>query len=120
MKSDKELLVFVLEQINILETFYQNKDEEAFLRDPVLKDACLMKLLVIGEYASKISNEQKRRFSEIEWELLKASRNYYAHVYGSVTWPRVWETLDKNIPELKRKIEHIIEVLENEYNGKTN
>ncbi len=52
MKSDKELFVFVLEQINMLETFVDSKDEDNFLRDDILKDACLMKLLVIGEYAS--------------------------------------------------------------------
>ena len=67
MKSDKELLEYVLEQINILISFYEGKDEEEFLRDAVLKDACLMKLVVIGEYSSKISSEQKKRFSEMEW-----------------------------------------------------
>lgn len=120
MKSDKELLEYVLEQVNILISFYEGKDEEEFLRDAVLKDACLMKLVVIGEYSSKISNEQKKRFSEMEWQLLKAARNYYAHAYGSITWRRVWETLEEDIPKLKSKIENIISILEKENNAKIN
>lgn len=79
-----------------------------------------MKLLVIGEYSSRISDSQKNRFTEVEWQLLKAARNYYAHAYGNVTWLRVWETLNEDIPQLKKKIENIIVILEKEENGKTN
>ena len=120
MKSDKELLVYVLGQIKILETYYKGKNEDEFLRDQILKDACLLKLLVIGEYSSKISDKHKDRFSEIEWQLLKAARNFYAHAYGGITWVRIWETLNEDIPKLKPKIENIIEVLEKEENAKIN
>ncbi len=120
MKSDKKLLEYVLEQIDILITFYEGKDEETFLRDAILKDACLMKLVVIGEYSSKISDKQKIRFSEMEWQLLKAARNYYAHAYGAITWRRVWETLSEDIPKLRSKVENIISILEKESNAKTN
>lgn len=112
MKTDEHLLKYILEQIEMLENFYKGKSEEEFLRDDVLKDACLMKLVVIGEYSSKISNEQRSRFSEVEWQLLKAARNYYAHNYGGITWPRVWETLSEDVPTLKIKIKYILEVLE--------
>jgi uncharacterized protein with HEPN domain len=120
MKSDLELFVYVLEQINALMTFYDGKDEEEFLRNDILKDACLMKLVVIGEYSSRISQGQKTRFTELEWQLLKAARNYYAYAYGSITWKRVWETLEEDIPKLKVKIENIISILEKENNAKTN
>ena len=120
MKSDAELLSFVLEQIDILLEFCAGKDDEIFLRDKILKDACLMKLLVIGEYSSRVSDIYKQRFSEVEWQLLKASRNFYAHAYGAITWLRVWETISEDIPKLKLKIEHIIEELEKENNAKAN
>lgn len=74
----------------------------------MLKDACLMKLTVIGEYSSKISDTFKGKFSEIEWQLLKSARNFYAHAYGMVTWLRVWETLNKDVPQLKVKIQNIV------------
>jgi uncharacterized protein with HEPN domain len=120
MKSDRELFLFVQEQIDTLEDYLGGRTIDDFLNDPILKDACLMKLLVIGEYANKISDSEKQRFSEIEWQLLKAARNFYAHAYGGINWMRVWETLSEDIPQLKKKIGNIIVTLENERDAKTN
>ncbi|PQJ10436.1 hypothetical protein CJD36_010695 [Flavipsychrobacter stenotrophus] len=51
---------------------------------------------------------------------MKAARNFFAHAYDYTDWTRVWETIETVLPILKPKIEHIIEVLEKENNGKTN
>ncbi len=120
MKSDVQLLNYISEQITILEEYVEGVSEDEFLRNAILKDACLMKLLVIGEYSDKVTDDHKKRFSEVEWQLLKAARNYYAHAYGGVNWRRVWETLYQDIPKLKERIENIIAVLEKENNAKTN
>ena len=120
MKSDLELFVYVLEQIDELIEFYRGLDEDMFLRDNVRKDACLMKLLVIGEYSSKVSVKQKDRFTEIEWQALRSTRNFFAHAYGLVTWTRVWETLERDIPKLREKLIKVIAILEKENNAKTN
>lgn len=108
-KSDKDLLRFVFEQIETLEVFLEGADEDSFLRDEILKDACMMKLIVIGEYSWQISDEAKNRFKEIEWQLIKSARNYYVHAYGYVNWARVWETLNEYVPDLKKKIQRILE-----------
>jgi uncharacterized protein with HEPN domain len=50
----------------------------------------------------------KATFSEVEWQLIKSSRNYYVHVYRGIDWRRVWETLLNDIPELKIKVEKIL------------
>lgn len=120
MKSDLELFVYVLQQIDELIEYYREWDEDMFLRDNVTKDACLMKLLVIGEYSSRISGKQKDRFTEIEWQALRGTRNFFAHAYGLVTWTRVWETLSEDIPKLREKLVRVITVLEKENNAKTN
>jgi len=85
-----------------------NIDEDNFLRNEEKKDACLTRLILIGEYSAKISDELKSKFSEIEWQLIKATRNYYVHVYRGIDWRRVWETLVKDIPVLKIKVEKVL------------
>jgi len=77
-------------------------------------------LLVLGEYTSHLDDHLKERFSEVQWQLIKKARNYYAHVYRGVDWIKVWETISNDIPTLKSKIENIIESLEKENNAKTN
>ena len=50
----------------------------------------------------------QNKFTDVEWQLLKSTRNYYVHVYRGVDWIRVWETIEKDIPLLKIKIEKIL------------
>jgi uncharacterized protein with HEPN domain len=45
-----------------------------------------MKLLVFGEYSTHIDQSLKNKFNEIQWQLNKAGRNYYAHVYNGTDW----------------------------------
>lgn len=108
-ERERNWLFFVLEQIEELESFTEGVDENDFLNSRLIEDACLMKLLVIGEYMSKLSSEFKEKYADINWRLLKAARNFYAHEYGDVVWPKVWGTLKTSIPELKGKIQNILE-----------
>ena len=91
-----------------------------FLRNDLVKNASLMKLLVLGEYSTHVDDSLKSKFSEVQWQLMKAARNYYAHVYRGTDWRKIWETINEDIPNLKTKIKHIIQVLEKENNGKVN
>jgi uncharacterized protein with HEPN domain len=103
-----DILEFLIDSINHLESYIENVDEESFLRNEEKKDACLTRIVVLGEYSARISDELKNKFSDIEWQLMKATRNYFVHVYRGIDWRRVWETLQSDIPGLKIKIEKII------------
>jgi uncharacterized protein with HEPN domain len=108
MNRDLDILEFLIDSINHLESYIENVDEESFLRNEEKKDACLTRIVVLGEYSARISDELKNKFSDIEWQLMKATRNYFVHVYRGIDWLRVWETLQSDIPGLKIKIEKII------------
>jgi uncharacterized protein with HEPN domain len=108
MNRDLDILEFLIDSINHLESYIENVDEESFLRNEEKKDACLTRIVVLGEYSARISDELKNKFSDIEWQLMKATRNYFVHVYRGIDWRRVWETLQSDIPGLKIKIEKII------------
>ncbi len=112
MNRDLDYLEFVLECIDHLESYTNNVDEDTFLRDEEKKDACLTRIVMIGEYSSRISESLKDRFTDVEWQLVKSTRNYYVHVYRGINWRRVWETIDKDIPSLKIKIEKILSQLQ--------
>lgn len=113
-----EILNYLIRQIEVIQKYTEGLDEELFLRDDLVKDASLMRLLVLGEYSSKLEDDLKDRFSEVQWQMIRAARNYYAHAYKGVDWRLVWETIDGDLPGLKQRFEHIIEVLEGENNGK--
>lgn len=111
MNHDIEYLEFLLDCIQHLENYTKDVDEDNFLRNEEKKDACLTRIVVLGEYSARISEEVKNKFTEVEWQLMKATRNYYVHVYRGIDWRRVWETIKKDIPPLKIKIENILSQL---------
>lgn len=88
-------------------------DEDGFLRNDILKDACLMQLILLGENGGKVSQQLRDRFNEVEWQQIKAARNFFVHAYEYIDWVRVWNTIVDILPTLKMKIESIIQVLEN-------
>ena len=108
MKSDEALIHYVVEQIEKLEDYLKNETETSFVLNAMLYDACVLKIMVVGEYSSKLSRGFKAKYPEIEWRLIKAARNYYAHDYGDLTPERVWQTATTEIPLLKQQMEQIL------------
>jgi len=108
LKSDKDLMLFVLEQVEELEQYLNGIEEYYFYNNNMLKDACFTKLLVIGEYSKRISNLVKEKHREIKWERIAKARNFYAHGYGMADWTQIWETLKNEIPHLKQGFENIL------------
>ena len=111
MNRDLDYLEFLLECIDHLEKYTKNIDEDDFLRNEEKKDACLTRIVMIGEYSARISDNLKDKFTDVEWQLMKSTRNYYVHVYRGVDWKRVWETIQEDIPPLKIKVENILSQL---------
>lgn len=59
MNKDLTYLEVILEAIDAVLAYTKHVSEEQFLEDDILKDAVLMKLIIIGEYGSKLSPELK-------------------------------------------------------------
>jgi uncharacterized protein with HEPN domain len=112
MERDIHYFELILSSIDAIEEYLQNTKEEDFVSNNLMRDAVLMRLIVIGEYGTKISDKIKNNFKDIEWQVIKAARNFYVHVYDGVNWIYVWETVQKDLPILKVKIKNIIQQLD--------
>ena len=44
----------------------------------------------------------------IPWRIIKDTRNFYVHSYGTIDIPSVWDTLSNDIPALKAACEDIL------------
>ena len=114
MKVDTPYLVLIQNSIEQIFTYLSGIDKEKFLQNDLLKDACLTRLMVIGEYSGKVSEVTKNRFPDVEWQQMKVARNFYIHDYGKINWEMVWETIQTYLPALKPKIETILFILAKE------
>ena len=83
-------------------------DFSAFEQDYLFQDACCMCVVQIGELVSQLSDEVKAQNKAIPWRIIKDTRNFYVHAYGSIDIPSVWDTLVDDIPALKTACEDIL------------
>lgn len=58
-------------------------------------------LEIIGEAAGHVPREVRARYPEVPWALIKDFRNILAHEYFGVDSEIVWQTIHKNLFELK-------------------
>ena len=83
-------------------------DFSAFEQDYLFQDACCMCVVQIGELVSQLSDEVKAQNKAIPWRIIKDTREFYVHAYGSIDNPSVWDTLVDDIPALKTACEEIL------------
>lgn len=69
-----------------------------------------MCVVQIGELVSQLSDKVKQQNTAIPWRVIKDTRNFYVHAYGSIDIPSVWNTLLNDIPMLKTACEQILSV----------
>jgi len=80
-RSDDVYLLDILESINIILTYTENKTEFDFVNDLMLQDAVIRCFEIIGEAATKISEQIKNAAPAIQWKLMKAMRiNSYMNI----------------------------------------
>jgi len=65
-------------------------------------------LQIIGEAARKLSPAFQERHPEVPWAQIVAMRHILVHDYFAVDLDEVWAAIERDVPELKRKIVAIL------------
>ena len=61
---------------------------------------------IIGEAASRISEEFKASYPQIPWQEIIGMRNRLIHVYFDVDLDVLWSTVTKNLPQFVAEFEN--------------
>lgn len=106
--SDRERLLHILDAINIIQDFSKNITFEQYSDDLKLRLALVKLFEIIGEASNGLSDETMKKFSNVEWPVLKSVRNVLVHEYFGIDYKIIWSSINNKIPELKKKIEKIL------------
>jgi uncharacterized protein with HEPN domain len=112
MRREQLYLADIVEACDAIQRYMAGVDHDAFLSDDMLQSAVLQKLTIIGEAASRLSDDFCERYPEVDWPGIVGFRNIAVHAYFSIEWPIVWIAATRDAPELRSVIGAI---LSNEY-----
>ncbi|MFH1197633.1 MAG: HepT-like ribonuclease domain-containing protein [bacterium] len=83
-----------------------NKEIFSFRRELIL--SVIKDIEIIGEAASKISDQTKSNFTKIPWKDIIGMRNRLIHGYFEVDINLVWNTVKNNLPALLKELREIV------------
>ena len=93
----------ILEAIERIERYTEEMDSAAFMQDSLVQDAVIRNLEIIGEASHSIIECCPRfvdEHPELPLRVAYQMRNVIAHGYFKVNLSTVWNTLEKDLPEM--------------------
>ncbi|HJJ54999.1 MAG TPA: DUF86 domain-containing protein [Methanocorpusculum sp.] len=112
-KTDRQFVLHIRDEINLLSELSQTLTYEKLLTDKFTQHCIQKSLEIIGEAAKNISEETKAQCPQIPWHELTGMRDKLTHDYFGINWEIVWGVLEHDIPQLTLCIEKLLQVTEN-------
>ena len=110
MKDDKLYLINIAECIRRIEA-YTADGRRVFMQSPLIQDAVIRNFEVIGEAAKRVSDQFKQAHPNVPWRRVAGFRDVLIHDYLGVDLNEVRGIVERNLSDLKRKIEAILQEL---------
>jgi len=74
--------------------------EENFLADRLRYLAVTRLVSIVGEAATRLSQEKRDQLFQIPWRQIIGFRNILIHSYHRIDDPTLWQVLKKDLPQL--------------------
>lgn len=113
MKKDiKVYLADIKESIIKIEDYIRGLSQADFFDSTEKQDAVMRRLGIIGEAVKHIPDEFRNQHSTIAWDDIAGMRDKLIHEYSGIKLAMVWKTVDRDIPDLKRKLGQLFKEIE--------
>lgn len=110
--GDKARLLHIIDAIEEIEKYLLYVDFNEFLKNSMMRFACIKQMEIVGEASNHLSTALKSKFTDIEWAQIVGMRNVFAHEYFGIDSSLVWDIIKNDIPDLKIKITRILHSLQ--------
>jgi len=108
--KDNERLLHMIEAIDNIFEFIENKSFDNFKNDKILRFAIIKNLEIIGEAAYLLTKEFKEHHTLVNWNDLIGMRHILVHGYYQIKDEIVWATVETELDPLKKDIMRLLSV----------
>ncbi len=108
MSRDDAYLIDILESARAAIDYMGGKSWNEFSKDPILQDAIVRRLEIIGEAAGRVSSATQNKYGSLPWQAMKGTRNRVIHEYDSLQIDIIWDIVKKDLPFLVKELEKIV------------
>ncbi len=114
MKSrhDRLYLYDIIECCDRVADYVCGVSEKDYHENPMLQDALVRNIEVVGEAVKNLSPEITNEHPQIAWSQIARMRDKIAHHYFRINLDVVWKTATGDLPTLRPQITAIYENLE--------
>lgn len=107
-KTNEHYIEEIIKNIDFILGHMNGVSKESLEADEVLADSMVFRLIQISELSKNLTEEYKSRHDTIPWGDITALRNRLVHDYGNVDMTIVYDTLTKDIAELKQELSRLL------------
>ena len=110
-RDDSVYLKHIRDAIAKIQAYVKGVSKYSFMRETLIQDAVIRQIEIIGEAAKRVSEKTRSENVQIPWQDISGMRNKLIHDYFGVDIEKVWLTVRRDIPLLKKQINRILESL---------
>ena len=107
-KDDLIFIEHLLESINKIEKYVLDITVHDFVDNELIQDAVIRNFEIIGEATKHLSESFRKKHTKVPWKKIAGMRDILVHDYLGIDIYSVWETIDKDLPELKKQLNSIV------------
>lgn len=97
----KILFEDIIESINKIEDYTKEISFEDFAQSPLIIDAVVRNIEIIGEASKNVPVEIQNIFKDIPWQKINGIRNRIVHEYFAVDISIIWFIVSNELQSLK-------------------
>ena len=108
-RPDPILISELRESVAWISAYVASHSADSFRSDMLTRDAVCMRLIVIGEAASRLTGDGKAMLPHLNWAGMAGLRHMLAHDYGAASPSLLWSIATVSVPELATALSQIPE-----------